>query len=433
MKSFVSIVLSAVVTAVFFEGVLVLWCFVNISQNEKVSKPQVVEVEPPPEIDPLPPVTPEPKPERQSETSPPEREEPEVVNESTKFVGPPQPEARLPFVMNISRFDNGLMLQGSIPSKEVKDAIFQAAASAVEGGEVFNRLKYSPKTENPEWLPHLPEMVLTFFAHTGGEHELTIVDERLILGGSVPEEGAKAGILAMAGEFSSGALKIESELPIDSKLMGKLPEFSRQKPEVVLAEAEASVPGVLDETPENEESSEGERETVEDRSFYGPAVGPPEEENAVVYVSTSKGESKTPTTSMETEEATETSKPKKPIRDDGKPLIFYFETGSAEILPDDREKVQRAIQRASTPRSIVYITAYADHRGSYQLNKKLSLARAERVRDAIFSGQIADEVTAEITAKSDSQSEKRNVGGKVSDEALRRSRRVVVEVYHLKS
>ena len=66
------------------------------------------------------------------------------------------------------------------------------------------------------------------------------------------------------------------------------------------------------------------------------------------------------------------------------------------------------------------------------MNKKLSLARAERVRDAIFEGDIADQVTAEITAKADTQSEQRDVGNRDDDASLKRSRRVVVEVYHLK-
>lgn len=120
------------------------------------------------------------------------------------------------------------------------------------------------------------------------------------------------------------------------------------------------------------------------------------------------------------------------IPDDGKPLIFYFETGSAEIISSDREKLTRAKQRVQIPRSIVYITAYADYRGGYESNRKLSLERAEKVRGLIFSGDVADEVTAEITAKGDSQSVKRDVGTRESDEALKRARRVVVEVYHLK-
>ncbi len=120
------------------------------------------------------------------------------------------------------------------------------------------------------------------------------------------------------------------------------------------------------------------------------------------------------------------------IPDDGKPLIFYFETNSSEIISSDREKLARAIQRVQIPRSIVYITAYADYRGGYEANRKLSLERAEKVRGLIFAGEIADQVTAEIKAKGDSQSVKQDRGKRETDEALKRSRRVVVEVYHLK-
>ena len=120
------------------------------------------------------------------------------------------------------------------------------------------------------------------------------------------------------------------------------------------------------------------------------------------------------------------------IPDDGKPLIFYFETASSEIISSDREKIARAVQRVQIPRSIVYITAYADYRGGYEANRKLSLERAEKVRGLIFAGEVADQVTAEIKAKGDSQSVKQDMGKRETDEALKRSRRVVVEVYHLK-
>ncbi|MEM9017166.1 MAG: OmpA family protein, partial [Verrucomicrobiota bacterium] len=121
-----------------------------------------------------------------------------------------------------------------------------------------------------------------------------------------------------------------------------------------------------------------------------------------------------------------------PVPDDGKPIIFYFDTGSAEIADDDWEKVRRAVQRASRPRTIVYITGYADYRGSFELNHKLTLERANNVKDAIFAANLPDTVTAEISAKADEQSEKRDPGRKDDDQSLRYNRRVVVEVYHLK-
>lgn len=348
MKWFVSVVFSAILAALLFGGVAFVVYSLDHEAIQKtlvetvsVPPPPTVEmvvvnpVESPPETDPIP--FPDPEPE----------EKPERVD------GIPV----LPFVMNISRYDEGLMLQGSIPSKEIKEEIAAAASSASEGPNVIDRLKYSPETEETAWLAYLPGLVEAFLAHTAAGHEITIVDNRLILFGAVRDEDSEHGLRKLTEPFSENGLKVEVELKIDSSLARSLPKFRYS--------GELSV-----------EMEGGDTDSGESRA-----------------------------------------------------LVFYFDTGSSEILPDDREKVKQAIELASNPRSVISITAYADYRGSFELNRKLSLARAERVRDAIFSGEIADDVTAEISAEADTLSEKQDAG-KEDDESLRHSRRVEVEVSH---
>lgn len=116
--------------------------------------------------------------------------------------------------------------------------------------------------------------------------------------------------------------------------------------------------------------------------------------------------------------------------DDGKPLLIYFDSTSPEIAPFERAKIKLAIKRAQRSRSIVYVTGYSDYRGSFAQNQKLALARANHVKDLIFAGDVADEVTAEVKTAGDALS--RRIAGKETEAQLRRSRRVVVEVYHLR-
>ncbi|MEC5126162.1 OmpA family protein [Verrucomicrobiales bacterium BCK34] len=420
-----------------------------------------------------------------------------------------------PIVLHIESDDGRLVLQGSIPTREDTDAVYAAAVNSVGEGSVDNHLKYSPETHEAEWLAYLPEYIETFFSHSAGRQELTVVDGILKLRGDVASENSKNGLVSLAGSFREGGLEIESGLVVKEALAGDLPELqgtyaaiagSPRKPvsvkpvEVAMLE-ESEQLSIGEDAQSRSASISAEELKIEDEpgelpeaeeapDFVGPAVSPEEwaagvkkakdelaaaeaakmaaekaaeeaaakakadaEAAAIAAAEKKKAEMEAKAkqdaadlaaaekAKAEKEAADAAAKAAKleamlasgeRIPDDGKPLIFYFETGTSEIISSDREKVARAIQRAQVPRSIVYLTAYADYRGGYELNRKLSLERAEKVRSLIFEGDIADEVTAEITAKGESPSLKRNMGKRETDEALKRSRRVVVEVYHLK-
>ena len=437
----------------------------------------------------------------------------------------------LPVVLHIGSEDGRLVLQGSIPTREGTDAVYAAAVKAVGEDMVDNHLKFSRDTLEADWIAYLPEYIETFFSHSAGAQELTVVDGILKLRGDVASENSMNGLVARAEALKEGGLSIESGLTVKESLAGEVTELPGTYASVADSTPE-SVPGAEedlqlamldavaqlrrgDDGPTRSGSIESESEptataetdvvsgdVVEDvasapddeaepaSEFLGPAVSPEKwaagikkakddlaaaeaaklaadkaaevaeaekkadaEAAAIVAAEKKKAEMEAAAKKKVEEEAAalaaeEKAKAEKEaaeeakleamlasgerIPDDGKPLIFYFETGSSEIVSSDREKLARAIQRAQVPRSIVYLTAYADYRGGYELNRKLSLERAEKVRSLIFAGDIADEVTAEITAKGDTQSVKQDLGKRETDEALKRSRRVVVEVYHLK-
>jgi len=270
----------------------------------------------------------------------------------------------LPIVLHLGSEEGKLVLQGSIPTRENTDAVYASAVKVFGEDSVENHLKYSPETIHAAWVDDLPEYVEVFFSHSAGDQELIIVDGILKLRGDVPSENVRNGLIALADSFRERGLDIDHELEVKKSLAGDLPELPGNDAASVEVSTEA------------------------------------EEKAAKLGAMIESGER---------------------IPDDGEPLIFYFETGSSEIVSSDQAKIVQAIQRAKVPRSIVYITAYADYRGDYELNRKLSLERAEKVRGLIFAGGVAKEVTAEIEAKGESQSAKAK-----TDEALKRSRRVVV-------
>lgn len=441
----------------------------------------------------------------------PDPDEPVAIHRPEQETVEPDPEVRdekriLPFVFHANASEKGLMLQGSVPTRAETVALYEAAIAAVGEGVVENHLKYSPETIHESWIEELPDFIQQFFAYTGDEAQLTIVDGKLHLIGDVASTSVKGGLIAMGRPFREGGLTLVEDLQVKPELADRLPTApdtlpelqygagladsettdQKQSEETVLValndeafpkldlspgegstrsvsttevapkesgteEPESSADAPVAETRENEIVEKVAAVVKSEPVFFGPDKEQEktqetpdsrseneETETGIMEEDVASVETEAPSETAEMVEREETeatvaATPKEKIPDDGKPLIFYFDTGSSAILSEDREKIDRAIQRAGRPRSIVYITAYADYRGGYELNRKLSLQRAENVRKAIFSGDIADQVTAEITAKGHSQSVKQDLGRREeTDEALRRSRRVVVEVYHLK-
>ena len=369
MKSIVSIVLSAAVTAVTFGGLALVWKHLEVppsrvevveTKDQKIHAPEVPKI----------------LVEESEEHS--EKDEEAAENLST-IGGEPEPapsqiesepqRVKLPFVMHVGPHEGGLMMQGSIPSKELLGATLDAAKSSVPEREVFNRMKFSPNTEVKPWLFLLPEFVRIYFKHSGPDSEMVIVDNRLILNGHVRDENSVKTLSSLAEFFCMNTLSSEVKLEVDSKLLGTLPPFPEESYSLAaraLSEGEVEVDSLPTASTDEQPASP---------AIYGPFVGPFEEvtqsevsgsaeeeyadaDRETVYVSISDKSREKP--KLENEESATMAPSPEPLKDDGKPLIFYFDTGSAEIKADDREKIQRAIQRASTPRSIVYITAYAD-------------------------------------------------------------------------
>lgn len=496
MKTFVTSSLLAVLSAVVFGWFMVRMGGELPRRSLDSYPPMIVEPAVEPETAPIEVAPAEADPEvvegeKEDESKGIAETEPKPVKSPAKkrpieAYGPPAPV--LPFVLNVNGAEEGVSLQGSIPTKKTKVAIEKAIAGVFEEGPLENRLKFSPETRSGLWISYLPEFLERYFAYTGGNHEVTIVDEKLILRGAVATEEAKAAVLSWIKPFRKYGLELDEQVEVDESLKGKLTEIPSklaaakpskpQKPKtkpVDLTEAVAEetelvaevevVEAVVEAAPESAEvpievveaapepaaeevAPEAQTETPEagtELVFMGPfdefyevhtvpqlaktveeGVEVEEEEKETIHVSASGNveSDEDPEPAVAEARTIET-----PVADDGKPLIFYFDTGSAEIEASDREKIQRAIQRASRPRSIVYITGYSDYRGSFKLNQQLALARANRVKDLIFAGDIADQVTAEVKSKGDSQSK---YSTNDSDAALQHSRRVVVEVYHLK-
>ncbi len=161
-----------------------------------------------------------------STETPPKKVARRIVNEP---YGPPAPV--LPFVLNINAAEEGVSMQGSIPTREIKAAISEAIAKAFEDESVDNRLKFSPETRSGLWISYLPDFIGRYFQYTGGKHELTIVDGKLILAGAVASKEAKKSLLQWAKPLKKYGLVLEEQVDVDESLKGKVEEI----PEKVVA------------------------------------------------------------------------------------------------------------------------------------------------------------------------------------------------------
>ena len=399
----------------------------------------------------------------------------------------------LPFVLNMSPDGDGVILQGSIPTKDQKEAIFSAAVEALGEEKVNNRLKLSPQTRQEPWLDELPGLIRNFLEFSPGHADFTIVDGKIILQGEV---GDRKKYEILRGEISGeapDALVFEDRITVDGVRMVP-PSAEEEKEQIAEADAmpeetEKSSPSVAKAAMEKEASSEvgklsentppvAERRPLK---YFGPAEGrgsrevadspgleskkemakevsiasavPPEKAEKVVVremkvdlAATAPPSKPTPmpsqTESSKQEPKPDSEKEKTADKvaevedmgpDPGGPVLFFFDTASAQLRSEDRHKINWIIERCKRPRTIVYITGYADYRGSYTLNRKLTTERNENVRRAIFAGDVAEDLKAEVKAKGEVQSDQKDSWkSQVSEEALQYRRRVVVETYHLK-
>lgn len=353
--------------------------------------------------------------------------------------GPPAPF--LPFVLNINAAEEGVSLQGSIPTRNMKEEITAAIALAFDEEEIDNRLKFSPDTRSGIWITYLPVFVERYFRHTGGNHEMTVVDGKLLLKGAVGSEEAKNAVLKWTKPLQKRGLELDEQVDVDEALKGKLPEIPEK---------------VVTQKPQKDSSKQIEVSMVEEASLKvekgnknpqidetgGATSGvsyvflAPFDEHYDVHTVPHLKDPGAGGLDSETAEA-ENESPSKvleklgpPPVDDGKPLIFLFDSGSGDIKEVNMPKIDFAINRAQEGRCIIYITGFSDYRGSFEQNQKDALQRANRIKDLIFEGEFDHEVSAEIKTKGDALSRRRP--GKETEEQLQRARRVVVEVYHLR-
>ncbi|MEM1443335.1 MAG: hypothetical protein AAGF67_13390, partial [Verrucomicrobiota bacterium] len=332
-------------------------------------------------------------------------EEVEIVEEAAdepeplyfEAMGPPAPT--LPFVLNINAAEEGVSLQGSIPTLELKKAILGSMSAVFEEEEIYNHLKYSPDTQSGLWISYLPDFLERYFRYTAGRQEVTVVDDALILNGAVATEESKKALLNWAEPLGSRGLEIRDQVDVDEAVkesIETIPEdlakssparFSPFTGEMIEENApvEKSVvePASLVEVDVNEPAAETVSEEVgggtETELVY---LAPFDEQYEVHTVpdlresAAAASEESSQSTSSDSENtvgSTSSAEADAPLVDDGKPLIFEFESPAGEILSEDRPKIEFAIARAQRPRSIVYITGYSDYRGDFEANQNLAL------------------------------------------------------------
>lgn len=331
-----------------------------------------------------------------------------------------------PFVLSVTPWEDGVLLHGSLPEREQLVSLEAAAKEALGEGRVVSRLKVSPQTIREPWVGTLPGLVAEFLSGWNGRTELSIVDGKIILQGDLDSRERYVALRERLQERQPAALAIADRLRVGGKRMIPDPviEIASSLPSPPGRKAEATASPEPRTAPVSAESRKVAKElgAIEKRKVDSESEPRPEPQQEPAAVVKAASEPK-PERILASE----------PGPDPGGPVLFYFDTGSSEIRSEDRHQLDWIIARCQRPRTIVYITGYADFRGSYALNRKLTIQRTENVRDAIFAGNVAEDLKAELEAKGDAQSEKRDSGrSKPSEKSLQHSRRVVVETYHLK-
>ena len=144
----------------------------------------------------------------------------EINSFESEPMGPPAPV--LPFVLNINAAEDTVSLHGSIPTREMKEAILSAITTVFGESEVESRRKFSPETRSGLWIGFLPEFIQRYFQYSGGAQELTVVDGKLFLGGSVPNEESKEVFMKWAQPLADDGLEIEDRLEVNTSLAGSV-------------------------------------------------------------------------------------------------------------------------------------------------------------------------------------------------------------------
>lgn len=365
-------------------------------------------------------------------------------------------EPYLPFVFHVERTDEGIVLQGSMPTKELRDSLVASVEKLAGEETVLDFTRFSPETIAEPWMKDLPDLVGEFLEIAAKGTDLSIVDGKLVLGGEAGSEEQYEALAEQLGQSPPGTLAFRDRLSVGGKRMVPDPEFFGpvEQPDsesaegdtfdTLLAEVSEAVMQELaklgeveiaTELGETDEKLTGKTQVALEPKGSEKKVKESTEQvrPTVVTVAAMEEEAGKPELKAEVEDKPEPL-PSADFGDDpGGPLIFYFDVASSEIRSEDRHMIEWIAKRCERPRTIVYITGYADYRGSYALNRKLTIERTEKVRDAIFAMKVAEDLEAELEAKGDEQSESRDAWrAKDSEKSLQYSRRVVVETYHMK-
>jgi len=113
------------------------------------------------------------------------------------------------------------------------------------------------------------------------------------------------------------------------------------------------------------------------------------------------------------------------------PHVIKFETGSANISPEDKAWLEAEVARwQSNPSLQVCVIGQADKTGDTEFNKKLALERADTVADFLKEKGLADK-SFQVVGRGEAFGDTRDsLLGKILEGSDPADRRVEVTFYH---
>ncbi|MEM7700206.1 MAG: OmpA family protein [Verrucomicrobiota bacterium] len=311
---------------------------------------------------------------------------------------------------------------GLLPSDTAKARFLDAARAGLpEGARLVDQLKVNSHVRKRPWISSLPEVITSLLADfESAELEVTADRVRLIGESSDSELVSRVSDMFAASVGPDPTPEIALKWVKPPEPEPKLPLISATDPaqETEIQDAVRDTESAALTSP----SSLAETSTSETVAAATMKPNSPEPDDPTISSAAAQASQPKPTEMTDAEEITAD-------QSDIGPITIFFETNSTTIDPSETAALKQAVDSARSrdlTGAPITLRGFADYRGSYSENRRLTVARLEAVRDALIEAGIDPESVSSLEPMSDLESERTEFDSEKSDAELRQSRRVEI-------
>jgi OmpA-OmpF porin, OOP family len=122
-----------------------------------------------------------------------------------------------------------LVLSGSVPDDEARQALRVAGEAAFGAGQVDDQLSLNPQADPLAWRDHLPDMLRTLRA-TGGEAAFRIEGKRVTLTGEVPVDSVRSARELVVQNWFGRSTTVDNQLRVAAAAPASAPGAAASMP-----------------------------------------------------------------------------------------------------------------------------------------------------------------------------------------------------------